>query len=77
MIKDDNVVKFDMGQFDRFIAEKDGVVRNELLSQFDRQLIEHCLKRFNNNQTVVASVLGINRITLRTRIKNLGIRVGD
>lgn len=75
MVKE-NIVDFDMDQLDQFIANEDGRVRSQLLNQFDRQLIKHCLKQNKNNQTVVAEILGINRVTLRTRIRNLGIKVG-
>lgn len=71
-----NIVCMDENHLDQFITDENGGVRNRLVNQLDRQLIEHCLKRYNNNQTLVAKVLGINRLTLRTRIQNLGIKVG-
>ena len=48
-------------------------IREQLLLQFDRVLITNCLIRYYGNQTKVAQVLGINRGTLRTRMKELGM----
>lgn len=48
-------------------------IREQLLLQFDRVLITNCLTRYYGNQTKVAQVLGINRGTLRTRMKELGM----
>ncbi len=69
------VVSLDMNQLDQFITDKRGDVRDGLLEQLDKQLIQHCLTRFSNNQTRVADVLGINRLTLRNRMLALGIKV--
>lgn len=71
------VVTFDKSLLDQAITDKRGEVRSALLGQFDKQLIQHCLNRYDYNQTKVAQVLGINRLTLRKRILSLGLMVGD
>lgn len=69
------IVSLDMNQLDQFITDKRGDVREGLLEQLDKQVIQHCLARYFNNQTRVAEVLGINRLTLRNRMLALGIKV--
>lgn len=41
----------------------------------EKPLIEHVLIRSEGNQLKAAKILGINRNTLRTKIKKLGIKV--
>jgi two-component system nitrogen regulation response regulator GlnG len=42
-------------------------------SEVDRVLLERVLNHFNGNQAQAATVLGISRTTLRTRIAELGL----
>lgn len=59
-----------------FIVNKEGSVRAELLHELDTQLIKRCIVLYNGNQTRIAEVLGLNRGTLRTRMKQLGLLEG-
>lgn len=49
-------------------------VHNTVLAQVEKPLIECCLKWAGENQLKAARVLGINRNTLRKKIKALGIK---
>jgi two-component system nitrogen regulation response regulator GlnG len=44
-----------------------------ILNEFERPLISHMLKETNGNQIQAASILGLNRNTLRKKIKDLRI----
>ncbi len=48
---------------------------NRVLPELERPLIEQTLKATNGNQFKAAEVLGLNRNTLRKKIKDLGIEV--
>lgn len=75
MIKN-TVVELKEDALTHFIVSKEGSVRKKLLADFDKQLIERCIVLYNGNQTRIAEVLGLNRGTLRTRMKQLGLLVG-
>ncbi len=47
----------------------------QVLSQVERPLMELVLEQTSGNQLQAAKVLGINRNTLRKKIRNLGIRL--
>ena len=46
---------------------------NKIMSQVEKPLIEHVLRYVRGNQVRAATVLGINRNTLRKKILALGI----
>jgi two-component system nitrogen regulation response regulator GlnG len=46
-----------------------------VLQQMERPLIRIILKKTRNNQVKAAEILGINRNTLRKKIKSLGIEI--
>ena len=48
---------------------------DQIIQRVERPLLELVIERANGNQLKAASMLGINRNTLRTRIRDLGIRV--
>ena len=50
-----------------------GQVYAHFLSIFERPLIEHALKMTRGNQAQAATLLGINRNTLRKKIRDLGV----
>ena len=52
---------------------KYGEVYNRALSMLEKPLIEHALCMTEGNQVQAAKLLGINRNTLYTKIKKLGI----
>jgi len=55
--------------------EKRGGLYKAILDKVEKPMIEHTLERTEGNQLKAARVLGINRNTIRTKIKRLGIDV--
>ncbi len=60
---------------DSLYKEKEGVLYKSILEHIEKPLIEQALERSEGNQLKAARVLGINRNTLRAKIKKLGIDV--
>ncbi len=58
---------------DSIYKEKHGVLYKYVLEAVERPLIEHALERTYGNQLKAAKVLGINRNTMRAKIKKLQI----
>jgi len=56
--------------------EKEGILYKSVIGAIEKQLIEQMLERTEGNQLRAARILGINRNTIRTKIKRLGINVG-
>jgi len=57
--------------------QKEGDIYRGVLQQIEKPLFEWVLERTHGNQIKAARILGINRNTLRTKIKKLGISVQD
>jgi len=55
--------------------EKQGLVYKTILEIIEKPLIENILERTEGNQLKAARILGINRNTMRAKIKKLGIKV--
>lgn len=55
--------------------EKEGILYKSVISAIERQLLEYILKRTEGNQLKAARILGINRNTIRSKIKKLGINI--
>lgn len=53
--------------------EKKGVLYKSILEIIERPLLEHILERTEGNQLKAARILGMNRNTIRAKIKKLGI----
>lgn len=53
--------------------EKEGVLYKTIIESIEKPLIEHILERTFGNQLKAAMILGINRNTIRSKIKKLGI----
>jgi DNA-binding protein Fis len=53
--------------------EKKGVLYKTIIETVERPLIERALERTEGNQLKAARILGINRNTIRARIRKLGI----
>ena len=51
----------------------DGDLRAFVLREVEEPLFREVLNHFDGNQTRAAAALGINRATLRKRLKDLGI----
>ena len=60
---------------DSLIKEKNGVLYQSILEAIEKPLIEQVLERTEGNQLKAARILGINRNTMRAKIKKLGIDV--
>lgn len=58
---------------DSLYNEKRGTLYKFILEMIERPLISHALERAEGNQLKAAKVLGINRNTMRAKIKKLGI----
>ena len=58
-----------------FYNEKTGVLYKSILEAVEKPLIEDVLERTEGNQLKAAKILGINRNTIRTKIKKLSIDV--
>ena len=60
---------------DFFITKKDKELYRFILESVEKPLIERVLEKTNGNQIQAAKILGINRNTLRTKIKKLNIPI--
>jgi len=60
---------------DALFNEKKGVLYKSVVEAIEKPLIEQTLERTEGNQLKAARILGINRNTMRTKIKKLGIDV--
>ena len=58
-----------------FYNEKKGLLYRSILKAVEKPLIEDALERTEGNQLKAAKILGINRNTIRAKIKNLSIDV--
>lgn len=58
-----------------FSEEIQGHVYSDVISQTEKVLIEKALKRAFGNQSIAAKLLGINRNTMRMKIKKLNVDV--
>ncbi|MDD2689476.1 MAG: helix-turn-helix domain-containing protein [Candidatus Omnitrophica bacterium] len=58
---------------DSLYKEKQGILYKYVLEAVEKPLIERALERTYGNQLKAAKILGINRNTIRTKIKKLGI----
>ncbi len=60
---------------DSLFIEKRGVLYKSVLEAIERPLLEQTLERCEGNQLKAARILGINRNTMRAKIKKLNIDV--
>ncbi len=58
-----------------FYREKKGVLYKSILEAIEKPLIEDVLEHTDGNQLRAARILGINRNTIRAKIKKLSIDV--
>jgi len=56
-----------------FISVQDGQIYKAVIDDTEKILIEQALKKTNGNQILAARILGLNRNTLRTKIRKLNI----
>ncbi len=57
------------------VEEKSGILYKTVMAKVEKQLIDFVLEQTAGNQLKTARILGINRNTLRTKIKKLGIDI--
>ncbi len=60
---------------DALFKDQKGVLYKTVLEKVEKPLIEHVLERTEGNQLKAAKILGINRNTMRSKIKKLSIDV--
>jgi DNA-binding protein Fis len=60
---------------DALLKENQGVIYKSILEIVEKPLFEHILEITGGNQLKAARILGINRNTMRAKIKKLGIDV--
>jgi two-component system, NtrC family, nitrogen regulation response regulator GlnG len=60
---------------DYLFKEKQGVLYRYIVDAAEKPLIENVLEYTKGNQLGAAKILGINRNTIRAKIKKLGINV--
>lgn len=58
---------------DSLNKSKDGALYKSIIQAVEKPLIEHTLERTEGNQLRAARILGLNRNTIRSKIKKLGI----
>jgi len=69
-----NTVKQSVGYFYRDLGdEKVSGIYHMVINAVEKVLIEDVLKRSEGNQSIAARALGINRNTLRAKMKKFGI----
>jgi two-component system nitrogen regulation response regulator GlnG len=56
-----------------FVNGKDGEIYRTVINDMERILIEKALSKTSGNQIVAARLLGLNRNTIRTKIRKLQI----
>jgi len=56
-------------------VERKGILYKSVVETIERPLIEHILESTAGNQLKAAKILGINRNTMHTKIKKLGIDI--
>ena len=60
-----------------FIITEKGKVYDKVIGSAEKKLIEKALEKSFGNQSIAAKLLGINRNTLRLKIKKLDINVKE
>jgi len=58
-----------------FYKEKEGLLYKSVLEVIEKPMLESVLQKTEGNQVKAAKILGINRNTLRSKIKKLGIQI--
>mgnify|MGYP001580447329 FL=1 len=66
---EDKILEFEEAIF----HENKGTLYKKMLEAFEKPVIEYVLQRVFGNQFKSARILGINRNTMRAKIKKLGI----
>lgn len=56
-----------------FVVLRSGDIYRSVIDETEKILIEKALERSSGNQLVASKILGLNRNTLRTKIRKLNI----
>ena len=64
---------FPLSQIDESFTTQSGHIYRAVIDQTERVLIEKALERAGGNQLAAARLLGLNRNTLRSKIKKFHI----
>lgn len=70
-----HVNKGDETSYELFMTLTRGEVYDKVISRTEKALIENALKASFGNQSIASKLLGINRNTLHSKIKKMGITV--
>lgn len=62
-------------EVDSTLIDDKGTFYKKVVEDIEKPLIEHALKKTMGNQKKAARVLGLNRNTLRVKIRKLGINI--
>jgi DNA-binding protein Fis len=62
---------------DFFVVFNRGKAYHEVVSDAEKAIIEEALRRSFGNQTIASKILGINRNTLRFKIKKFNIDISE
>ena len=62
-----------LGLWDSLYVEKKGALYKSIVEAVEKPMLEHVLAQTEGNQLKAARILGINRNTMRTKIKKLAI----
>ena len=71
VIKEDAQKTIELGT--EAYSGQDGFLYKSVIKSIEKPLLEHILERTEGNQLKAARILGINRNTMRTKIKKLSI----
>ncbi len=78
MINENEIARCVRRAMDGYFRDLDGerpcAIYDMVISSVERPLIEVVLHRVSGNQTLAAQLLGMNRNTLRKKIKTYGIK---
>ncbi|MEE8359769.1 MAG: helix-turn-helix domain-containing protein [Candidatus Omnitrophota bacterium] len=58
-----------------FLKNNPGEIYEDAVGSLEKILIEKALERTEGNQITAAKMLGLNRNTIRAKIKRLGVKV--
>ncbi len=78
MINDNEIARYVRRAMDGYFRDLDGekpcAIYNMVISSVEKPLLELVLHRAGGNQTQAAQLLGLNRNTLRKKMKEYGIK---
>ncbi len=78
MINDNEIARYVRRAMDGYFRDLDGekpcAIYNMVISSVEKPLLELVLHRAGGNQTQAAQLLGMNRNTLRKKMKEYGIK---